>query len=193
MGLKKHPSVPASVPLITDVVKDKEVNQILKLKMAAYETGYPVYAPPGVPAARVAILRKAFAATYRDPEYLSDAKRSRVEIGPISGEEVSQIVSGAYGAPEAIKARLRAASNIKTSKIGRAKTKKVSSAITAIKKKGKVIQFKAKGKTIQARLGRKTKIYIGGKKVKRKSLKVGLNCQIVYFFDGSQAKSIKCK
>ena len=103
-------------------------------------------------------------------------------------------MSGAYGAPEAIKARLREASKLQGgSKLGRAKTVKVSSLITAITKKGKVIAFKAKGKTAHARLGRKTKIYIGGKKVKRKSLKVGLNCQIVYFFDGSQAKSIKCK
>ncbi len=193
MGLKKHPSVPASVPLITDVVTDKAANEVLKLKMAAYETGYPVYAPPGVPAARVAMLRKAFAATYRDPAYLADAKRSRVEVGPISGEKLSQIVAGAYGAPEAVKARLRAASKVQAGKLGRAKTKKVSSAIIAIKKKGKVVQFKAKGKTANVRLGRKTKIYIGGKKVKRKSLKVGLNCEIVYYFDGSQAKSIKCK
>lgn len=194
MGLKKHPSVPASVPLITDVVTDKEARQVLLLKMAAYETGYPVYAPPGVPAARVAMLRKAFAATYRDPAYLADAKRSRVEIGPISGEKVSQIVANAYAAPESIKARLREASKLqKGSKLGRAKTKKVSSLITAITKKGKVIAFKAKGKAAHARLGRKTKIYIGGKKVKRQALKVGLDCQIVYFFEMSQAKSIKCK
>lgn len=192
MGLAAHPTVPKEVPLLVDEIKDPEKKALLRLKMAAYETGYPVYAPPGVPAERVALLRKAFTATYRDPAYLADAKRSRVEVNPIPGAKVAQIVADAYAAPEYLKKQLQMASR-PGGKIERAKALKVSStAIKGFKKKGKVIVFEAKGKTSHARFGRRTKITVAGKKVKRDALKVGMICAIDYFGEMGQAKMIKC-
>ncbi|MFT5540280.1 MAG: tripartite-type tricarboxylate transporter receptor subunit TctC [Alphaproteobacteria bacterium] len=192
MGLEPHPTVPKHVPLLVDEIKDPEKKALLKLKMAAYETGYPVYAPPGVPAERVALLRKAFAATSRDPEYLADAKRSRVEVNPIPGAKVAQIVADAYNAPEHLKLQLQMASR-PGGKLARVKTVKASSAIKGFKKKGKVMVFEAKGKTAHARFGRRTKITIAGKKAKRGALKVGMNCVIDYYGEMGQAKSVKCK
>jgi tripartite-type tricarboxylate transporter receptor subunit TctC len=190
-GLKPDPAVPASVPLLIDQITDPDKKALLKLKMAQFELGYPVYAPPGVPKDRVAILRKAYAATYKDPKYLAEAKKARVLVGPITGEKLTELVQEIYSAPEALKVQLRAF--LKPGKLERAKTIKVSSAITGLKKKGKVIVFMAEGKTAHAKIGRKTKISIGGKKVKHTSLKTGLNCDIVYYGEMSQAKTIKCK
>jgi len=79
------------------------------------------------------------------------------------------------------------------SKTARGKATRVSSTIRGLKKKGTVVVFKDKGKVANARIGSKTKIYIGGKKVKRKALKRGLNCTIVYAGEMSQAKTIRCK
>jgi len=78
-------------------------------------------------------------------------------------------------------------------KTARTKSIRVSSAIMGLKKKGTVIAFKDKGKVANARLGSKTKIYIGGKKVNREALKKGLSCTIVYAGEMSQAKTIRCK
>jgi tripartite-type tricarboxylate transporter receptor subunit TctC len=193
MGLEKHPSVPSTVPLLINHVKDAEKLKVLKLKMAAYETGYPLFAPPGVPAKRVALLRKAYADTFKDPAFLKDAKRSRVEIGPITGKKVAAILKEAYGAPADIKAKLQAASVPPSQKPAKAKTVKINSKITKITKKGRGIAFMNGGKAANASLGKKTKISVGGKKAKRGALKAGMACDIEYFGEKGQAKTVKCK
>jgi hypothetical protein len=113
-----------------------------------------------------------------------------VLVGPITGEKLTELVKGIYSSPESLKAELRR--YLKPGKLERAKTYKVSSTIS-LKKKGKVIVFKDKGKTAHAKIGRRTKIYVGKKKVKRKALKADMNCEIVYFGEMSQAKTIKCR
>lgn len=190
-GLEKDPAVPESVPLLMDHITDPDKRAVLKLKMAQYELGYPVYTAPGVPKERVEILRKAYAATYKDPKYLAEAKKARVLVGPISGEKLTKLVEEIYSSPPELMAQLR--EYLKPGKLERAKTIKVSSAITDIKKKGKVISFKAEGKEANAKLGKKTKVSVGGKKAKGDALKVGMNCEIVYFGEMSQAKTIECK
>ncbi len=190
-GLQADPAVPASVPLLLDQITDPEKKKLLRLKMAMFELGYPVYTAPGVPKDRVAILRKAYAATYKDPKYLAEAKKARVLVGPISAEKLTKLVEDIYSASPELQAKLRR--YLKPSaKLARAKPTKVTSQITALKKKGKVIVFKDGGKTASAKVGRRTKIYIGKKKVKRKALKAGMTCDIAYF-KGGQAKTIKCK
>ncbi len=190
-GLQKSPHVPPDVPLLYDEVKDPEKKQLLKLKMAQFELGYPVYAPPGVPKDRIEILRKAYSATYRDPAYLAEAKKARVLVAPISAEKLTKIIADTYATPEPLQAKLRSYLKPKA-KIARAKPTKVTTEILALKKKGKVIEFKNAGKTTTFKVGRRTKIYIGKKKVKRGALKAGMTCAIAYF-EGASAKTIKCK
>ncbi len=47
--------------------------------------------PPGVPKDRVKILQQAFDKTMKDPEFLDHAKRVRLPIKPIPGEEIAQM------------------------------------------------------------------------------------------------------
>jgi tripartite-type tricarboxylate transporter receptor subunit TctC len=51
-----------------------------------------IMAPPGVPADRVQALRRAFDATMKDPEFIAELKTSRVELGPMAGEELQKLV-----------------------------------------------------------------------------------------------------
>ncbi len=192
MGLERYPGVPSSVPLIIDHVKDPEKRAALRLKMAAYDIGYPVYAPPGVPADRIAILRRAYAKAYADPELLAAAKKARVDIAPISGKRLEAIVRDAYAAPQSAKAMLQNAI-ADSGSLKKIKATKVSSALKGFKRKGRTIVFAVGGKAATAKIGRKTKIKVGGKKAKRGALKVGMSCDIAYFGEGSQAKSINCK
>lgn len=62
----------------------------------------PFIAPPGTPADRVRQLQDAFMATMRDPEFLADAERIKVTVGPRSGPEVAALVTSMYGAPQAV-------------------------------------------------------------------------------------------
>ena len=50
----------------------------------------PYVLAPGTPKARVELLRKAFADTMKDPEFLADVKKSKLDINPLSGEELHE-------------------------------------------------------------------------------------------------------
>jgi hypothetical protein len=106
MGLKKHPDIPPEVPLSLDLTKNAADRQILQLKFSAYDVGYAFMAPPEMPAERVATLRAALAATFNDAAYRTDAIREKLELDPVSGEEVEAIIRNAYGASPEIIGRL---------------------------------------------------------------------------------------
>jgi tripartite-type tricarboxylate transporter receptor subunit TctC len=101
MSLQKHPDLP-NVPLVLDLAKTPEQKQILTLVFARQALGRPYVAPPGVPADRLAALRKAFMDTMKDPEFLAEADKAQLEVTPIDGERVQQIVVEAYKVDPAI-------------------------------------------------------------------------------------------
>ena len=88
-SFKKEPEI-GNVPLVMDLTKDTEKLQILKLILAAQEMARPFAAPPGIPADRKAALIAAFDATMKDPEYLADAKKSQIDVNPVSGPDDRQ-------------------------------------------------------------------------------------------------------
>jgi len=59
----------------------------------------PFAAPPGIPADRAKALRAAFLAAHRDPEYLEEAARLKIDVSPIGGEEVLRAIERIAGAP----------------------------------------------------------------------------------------------
>ncbi len=101
MALSKHPELP-HVPLVMDLAKTEEQRNMLTLVFARQTMGRPFVAPPGVPADRVAALRKAFMDTMKDKEFLAEAEKSKLEITPVSGEALQDIVSKAYAADPSI-------------------------------------------------------------------------------------------
>src|SRR5262245_14669543 len=69
--------------------------------------GRAYMAPPDVPAEAVKILRDAFSEVRRDPEFLADAQKLRIDITPQAGEDIQQVVERLYSAPRAVVDRLR--------------------------------------------------------------------------------------
>src|SRR5258708_2679250 len=104
IGLTKFPDLP-NVPSAMDLISNPENRKILELILIRQQMGGPFAAPPGVPADRIAILRQAFDATITDPEFLADAKRLQMELDPLKGEEIEQLLKTAYSAPAPIVAR----------------------------------------------------------------------------------------
>ncbi|HKT18984.1 MAG TPA: tripartite tricarboxylate transporter substrate-binding protein [Stellaceae bacterium] len=103
LALKKHPDLP-DVPLIMDLTKDPEETAALKLIFARQSVARPYAAPPGVPAERIAALRKAFDDTMKDPAFVSEAEKTDLEVQPVSGEEVQALVAELYqSSPKVIK------------------------------------------------------------------------------------------
>ena len=66
--------------------------------------GRPFLAPPGIAADRTAALRKAFMDTMKDPGFLAEAEKMQLEINPVSGDAVQEIMQEAYQTPKAIAA-----------------------------------------------------------------------------------------
>ena len=80
----------------------------MELYFAADETGYPYTAPPGVPADRLAALRKAFMDTMTDKGFIDDSAKQKLDVNPVSAEKLTKIIAESYGAPDAIVKRLQA-------------------------------------------------------------------------------------
>ena len=105
-ALRKHPELP-DVPLILDQAKTPEQKQALDLALARLEFGRPFFMPPNVPAERVGAIRRAFDATMKDKEFLAEADKLKIEIDPLSGEQVAALIGQIYQTPAETVARVR--------------------------------------------------------------------------------------
>jgi tripartite-type tricarboxylate transporter receptor subunit TctC len=91
-GLKRHPELP-DVPTAIELARTDEERQILTAILKASEIGTSFFTTPGVPADRLEALRRAFDATMRDPEFLAEAERIRLTVGPMTGEDVQKLAA----------------------------------------------------------------------------------------------------
>ncbi len=101
MGLDKLPDLP-SVPAALDLVSDPVKKQVLTLILIRQEPGRPVAAPPGVPADRLAALRRAFDLTMKDPDFIAEAEKLQLELEPLNAAEVEKLLAAAYATPKPI-------------------------------------------------------------------------------------------
>jgi tripartite-type tricarboxylate transporter receptor subunit TctC len=100
-ALKKQPEL-ADVPLASDLTQDPEKLQILKLFLATQEIARPFAAPPDIPADRKAALIAAFESTMNDIDFRVEANRLDIDINPLAGKAVGQIVRDLYATPKPI-------------------------------------------------------------------------------------------
>ena len=107
-GAREHPEL-KGIPLITSLAKTPEHKQALQLALARLEFGRPFFMPPNVPPARVAAMRRAFDATLKDPEFLAEADKLKLEIDPMSGEELAKMLENIAKTPADVVARVRTA------------------------------------------------------------------------------------
>ncbi len=89
------------VPPIWSTIRSEDDKKAVALIVGQQVFGRPYLAPPGVPDEPVAILRAAFTATMRDPDFLADAERTRIDVVPTAGEKVQQLVEQLYATPKA--------------------------------------------------------------------------------------------
>jgi tripartite-type tricarboxylate transporter receptor subunit TctC len=107
-GVEKEAEYP-DVPLMHELARNDEERAILELISSPAALGRPFFLPPEVPADKVAALRKAFAATMKDPDYIAEGNRVRLDMNPLSAERVTQLVSATVNASPQIVAKARAA------------------------------------------------------------------------------------
>lgn len=91
-----------------DRYKTTEANRRLAtVVLASGSLGRPIAASPGIPPDRVKILRDAFAKTMADPEFLSEIKKRRYDLEPVSGEEVEALAKEVLAQPAEVIERMK--------------------------------------------------------------------------------------
>jgi tripartite-type tricarboxylate transporter receptor subunit TctC len=90
-SLTRHPELP-DVPMSWELAQNDVDRQILRIVANATEVGKMILSTPDTPADRIQALRRAFDATMKDPAFQADLKAQRVELGPMSGEELQKLV-----------------------------------------------------------------------------------------------------
>jgi tripartite-type tricarboxylate transporter receptor subunit TctC len=105
-ALSRHPEI-KDVPAVVDLAETPEQRQVLSLYASGSDIGRAIMAPPGVPDAAVAALRAAFAATVKDPAFIADVRKARLDIDPLAGEKLQALVGSAVNVPAAVVALAR--------------------------------------------------------------------------------------
>lgn len=104
---KKHPDL-ADVPNALDLARTEDARQLIKIGIIDPATMVrSLTLPPGTPKDRVKILRDAFMATMKDPEFLAEAKTAKLDLNPLPGHEVEKIVQGFFSLQPSLVANLR--------------------------------------------------------------------------------------
>jgi tripartite-type tricarboxylate transporter receptor subunit TctC len=91
---------------IGDTAEDK---QVFALYAGGSAIGRSVLAPPGIPAERAKLLRDAFDAMTKDPDFLAELQKLDVELDPLAGEQVAQLVARTLDVPQAVRERAKLA------------------------------------------------------------------------------------
>jgi tripartite-type tricarboxylate transporter receptor subunit TctC len=107
-ALRSNPDLPG-VPNALDLAKTEGDRAALELAMARLDIGRPFFLPPGVPDDRVAALRAAFDATMKDPAFLAEAAKLKIDIDPMTGKELAAFVAQVSKTPDETVARVRKA------------------------------------------------------------------------------------
>ncbi len=110
LASKGHPAMDKmGIPLAFDYAKTEDDRKVMDLFYSQLTFGRPYVLPPGVPADRVAALRKAFMAALQDKETLAEAEKMKLDVDALSGEQVQAAVAKAYAMPATIVERVKQA------------------------------------------------------------------------------------
>ncbi len=109
-GQKRDPRM-AEVPTLSELMdkhKTTDVSRrVAQVILAGNEYGRPMVAPPGVPTERVRVLREAYAKALQDPQLIEEAKQSKLEIEPASGEELQALTERIMSQPPEVIERVK--------------------------------------------------------------------------------------
>ena len=179
------------VPKLQDVIKTDLGRRISSLIGSQSDVFRLTSGPPRIPADRLAALRGAYKKAMQDKALVAKMRTARRPYDPAFGEDVAKLVKEALDqSPQAIA--------LLTGVIEEGKKVKIptlSGAITKLADRNKDVSLKLKsGKAFEIKIsGSRTTVKVGGKKAKRKTLKVGMNCTVQAPRSGAEAKLIDCK
>ena len=100
-GVEPNPTL-KGVPFIVDLARNPEEKQSIEFLYAGQGIGRPFVAPPDLPADRLKMLRDAFNATMKDPDFIADVKKQKLDLEPEDGEHLEALIRKIYATPKPI-------------------------------------------------------------------------------------------
>ena len=94
-------------PSATDLATTEDDRRVVELIISGTYLGTPLAFGGGVPADRLEVVRAAFNATMKDPEFLAEAEKLRIEVNPVSAADLEAVVGRVLKTPPALAARAR--------------------------------------------------------------------------------------
>src|SRR4051794_5343651 len=98
VGLKRDPELP-DVPLLLELVSNDLDRKVMTFLSAETAISRALVTTPDVPPERIEALRRAFDATMKDPQFLAEAEKAKMDIGPMTGEESQKIADSIVNTP----------------------------------------------------------------------------------------------
>lgn len=106
-GPQRQPEL-GETPFLPDLLTKPEDKALAQVAFAALALGRPFLMPPGVPADRVATMRKALMDVFTDKEFIAEAEKLQLSVGSVrTGEQLQKEIADAYKSPPELVARLR--------------------------------------------------------------------------------------
>ncbi len=90
------------IPFVNDLAKNADDKTAIEFLYAGQGIGRPFIAPPDMPADRVKMVQDAFSATMKDPEFVADAKKQKLDVDPEDGEHLAALIKKIYATPKPI-------------------------------------------------------------------------------------------
>lgn len=98
-GMEPSPAL-KDVPFALDLAETEFDREVLKFIFTKYDILRLYFVPAGVPSDRVAALRTGFDETMKDPAFLADAEKAKIEVAPVSGVDVQKLIADLYQMPK---------------------------------------------------------------------------------------------
>lgn len=106
-ALRPHPDL-LKVALAIDFAKTEEARKLIQAVVQVHGASVrPYVLPPGTPKERVQTLGRAFVDTMKDPEFLADAAKARLEINPLTSEELENALGAVFKLEPPLVAKLK--------------------------------------------------------------------------------------
>ena len=102
----RHPDYP-DTPTAREAAATEEDRALIELAEAPFFMALPFAAPPGVPADRLKLLRQAFMKTHKDTEFLADSQKLNLDVSPIDGEAVQDLIKRMASTPPSVIERFK--------------------------------------------------------------------------------------
>ena len=104
---RSFPDLPG-VPLAQSLAKTEEAKQLIRAGIQNPSAfARPFALPPGTPKDRVALLRKAFQETLKDPAFIAETDKAKLTLEPATAEELGRMVAEVFALDQALVTKLK--------------------------------------------------------------------------------------